>query len=166
MIDYEIIKAKTDDNIMGIYGCAYITWHNAYDNLLPDGQVDYMIKKFQSFDVIKNDIARNGYIYYIAVYNNKVIAFCGIKPEDEKLFISKIYVLPKYQRQGIASSLFNTVVSEFGAKYKTFYLTVNKNNSKAISAYKSFGFAITDSVVSDIGDGYVMDDYIMEYRIK
>lgn len=165
MTNYEIRTVKSDNDIMGISGCAYITWHNAYDELLPKGQVDYMIKKYQSFDVIKQDILKNGYNYYIAESNNKVIAFCGIKPELDKLFISKIYVLPKWQRHGIASSLFQTVVSDFATKYNTFYLTVNKNNTKAISVYKSFGFDITDTVVTDIGGGYVMDDYIMEYTI-
>ena len=57
------------------------------------------------------------------------------------------------------------MVSDFATKYNTFYLTVNKNNTKAISVYKSFGFDITDTVVTDIGGGYVMDDYIMEYTI-
>lgn len=165
MKNYEIRTAKSDIDIMGIYGCAHIIWHSTYDELLPNGQVDYMIKKFQSFDTIKKDISDNGYIYFVAVSDNKVIAYCGVKPEDEKLFISKIYVLPEYQRQGIASSLFRTVVGKFGSKYNTFYLTVNKNNEKAISAYKSFGFDIVDTAVTDIGSGYVMDDYIMECKV-
>ncbi len=165
MKNYEIRTAKSDIDIMGIYGCAYVTWHSAYDELLPKGQVDYMIKKFQSFDVIKKDISDNGYVYFTAVSDNKTIAYCGVKPEAEKLFISKIYVLPEYQRLGIASNLFRAVVGKFGMKYNSFYLTVNKNNNKAISTYKSFGFDIVDTAVTDIGSGYVMDDYIMECKI-
>lgn len=162
---YEIKTAKFEDEIMGIAGCAYITWHDTYDNLLPDGQVDYMIKKYQSFDAIKRDISENGYIYYAVISGTKVIAFCGVKPENEKLFISKIYVMPKYQRCGIASEIFEKLLVDFKDKYNIFYLTVNKNNEKAISAYKSFGFEIKKSITTDIGNGYVMDDYIMEFKI-
>ena len=43
------------------------------------------------------------------------------------------------------------------------YLTVNKGNKRAIRAYEKSGFSITESVVTDIGHGFVMDDYIMKY---
>lgn len=161
---FKIKVAETDEDIVKIAKCAEITWHDAYDNLLPDGQVDYMVEKYQSFDVLKNDIKNNGYKYYIIQNIDIVIAFCGIKPENDKLFISKIYVDPKYQRKGLATKLFNKVLIEYRDNYKLFYLTVNKNNTKAISAYKNFGFTITDSIKTDIGNNYVMDDYIMTYK--
>ena len=40
-------------------------------------------------------------------------------------------------------------------------LAVNKANAQAISAYTKYGFHIRESVVQDIGGGYVMDDYFM-----
>jgi len=41
-------------------------------------------------------------------------------------------------------------------------LTVNKGNSGSISVYEHWGFVTVDSVVTDIGCGFVMDDYVME----
>jgi len=38
---------------------------------------------------------------------------------------------------------------------------VNKRNVRAIKAYQRNGFEIADSVVTDIGGGFVMDDYVM-----
>ena len=40
---FKIKVAETDEDIEKIAKCAEITWHDAYDNLLPDGQVDYMV---------------------------------------------------------------------------------------------------------------------------
>jgi len=40
-------------------------------------------------------------------------------------------------------------------------LSVNKRNARAIAAYRRNGFVIADSVVTDIGGGFVMDDYVM-----
>ena len=45
------------------------------------------------------------------------------------------------------------------------YLTVNKGNELAIRAYEGTGFETIDAVVTDIGEGFVMDDYIMELRV-
>ena len=45
-------------------------------------------------------------------------------------------------------------------------LSVNKRNAKAIAAYQKNGFGITESVVTDIGNGFVMDDFIMVNGLK
>ena len=49
--------------------------------------------------------------------------------------------------------------------YNKIRLTVNKYNQYTIDAYNKWGFKTVDSVVTDIGNGFVMDDYIMEYEI-
>ena len=46
---------------------------------------------------------------------------------------------------------------------KRVYLTVNKHNDHAVEVYKKTGFVIAKEAVTDIGNGYVMDDYIFEY---
>ena len=46
------------------------------------------------------------------------------------------------------------------------YLTVNKHNELAIRAYRGTGFDVIDSVETDIGEGFVMDDYIMEKQVR
>ena len=43
----------------------------------------------------------------------------------------------------------------------TLILNVNKRNAKAVRAYEKHGFAIRESVVVDIGGGFVMDDFVM-----
>jgi ribosomal protein S18 acetylase RimI-like enzyme len=43
-------------------------------------------------------------------------------------------------------------------------LNVNKRNI-AIRFYESIGFAITNEEVIDIGNGFVMDDFVMEKTI-
>lgn len=45
------------------------------------------------------------------------------------------------------------------------YLTVNKHNTHSIEVYKHMGFQIIDAQAADIGAGFVMDDYIMQWTI-
>ena len=47
---------------------------------------------------------------------------------------------------------------------KRIILNVNKANN-AKNVYESQGFTVRKELVLDIGGGYVMDDYIMEYLL-
>ena len=46
------------------------------------------------------------------------------------------------------------------------YLTVNRENIGSIAAYIAMGFRTVREQVTDIGEGYVMDDLVMEMCIR
>ena len=48
------------------------------------------------------------------------------------------------------------------AGFRKVRLNVNKNNSKAIRAYERNNFVNIESVKIDIGNGFFMDDFVME----
>ena len=76
--------------------------------------------------------------------------------------LHKLYLLPEMQGRGLGSRLLQHVEREVRAGAgRRLILSVNKRNAKAITAYKRNGFVIAESVVTDIGGGFVMDDYIM-----
>lgn len=49
--------------------------------------------------------------------------------------------------------------------FVTLWLTVNRFNNGPIEWYKRHGFVIVDEVKKDIGQGFFMDDFILEKRI-
>ena len=86
--------------------------------------------------------------------------FASERPRTIKL--DKLYVHPGHQRKGYGGMLIARVcrfVREAGCD--TLMLAVNKHNASAIAAYRKHGFRIAESVIGDIGEGFVMDDYIM-----
>jgi ribosomal protein S18 acetylase RimI-like enzyme len=48
----------------------------------------------------------------------------------------------------------------------TLVLNVNRHNIKAIRAYERAGWQVAEMVVVDIGNGFVMDDYIMTKHLS
>lgn len=142
-------------------------WHECFVGIISAGQIDYMVEKFQSFSAMKNQIENQDY-YYMTVRNDSTLCgYIGVKPEnDDRFFLSKLYLHESARGMGIASLMLAKVFEEArNAGKKSVYLTVNKYNSHAVEVYKKTGFVIIDSVVTDIGNGYVMDDYIMEYKL-
>lgn len=142
-------------------------WHSTYDTLLGKEQVAYMTKKFQSAEAIENQLAGGKYRYYHVVAGEENIGYCGVCLEETKLFLSKLYLKENCRGRGLGQKALECVAALAEAEGKRcVYLTVNKQNARAIRAYEKFGFQRTESLCSDIGQGYVMDDYVYEYRLK
>jgi ribosomal protein S18 acetylase RimI-like enzyme len=123
-----------------------------------------MLDKFQSAQSIRQQIRREGYVYYLAFWAGTPAGYCGIQPGStaRSVLVSKLYVDADYRKKGLAAAFVRVIVSEFDAE--AIWLTVNKNNCGSIAAYRKLGFEITDSLVTDIGGGFVMDDYKMTWR--
>jgi ribosomal protein S18 acetylase RimI-like enzyme len=78
------------------------------------------------------------------------------------LKLHKLYVLVERHGQGLGRAglaRVAEVAAALGAREVSLY--VNKRNQKAIRAYERAGFTIAESMTSEIGGGFVMDDYRM-----
>lgn len=98
----------------------------------------------------------------------RVVGYTGGHVEDDgRFFISKIYLLKDHRGKGLCSEtirFYDTLCRDRGLR--AMYLTVNKHNEMGIRAYKAKGFETIDAVETDIGEGFVMDDYIMEKKVR
>lgn len=94
------------------------------------------------------------------------IGYIGLSQKETYLFLPKLYIVNKYRHKGIETKSFD-FIKQFALKhnYNKIWLPVNKQNKNTINAYNKWRFKTIDSVVMDIGNGFVMDDYIMEYSI-
>ena len=169
-MEFKIVQAETDSQIKEIAQMAKILWHDTYDSLLPDGQVDYMIEKFQSEEAVKRQIESENYIYYIVyAQDGTPAAYFGIVPDSRKkgeMLLSKIYIMKESRGMGAAGLVFTFVQEKAKAlRQDKLYLTVNKENLHAQKVYEHYGLACEEAVKNDIGSGYYMDDYIMSKTV-
>ena len=142
-------------------------WQQHYLPIIGQAQIDYMLDKFQSPQAIEKQIAE-GQLYYLVGTNNDYSGYLALVPEpvEKKLKISKIYVDIQQRGAGYGKMMFDfTKQFAIDNKLQTIWLTVNKDNDKSINWYKNQGFILVKEVVADIGKGYVMDDYILEYQL-
>lgn len=147
------------NDIKELASLASSIWHEYWTCILTPEQIDYMVENFQSEKAIKNQIENENYTYYFIIKDGAKAGYFGISDKKEYLFLSKLYLKKEYRHQGLGKKAFEKIKEL--ANDKPIRLTVNKYNTNTINAYKKWGFEIIDAVVTDIGSGFVMDDYIM-----
>ncbi|MBR4892754.1 MAG: GNAT family N-acetyltransferase [Clostridia bacterium] len=162
----EIIKAESDKDFLDIKEYARIIWNEHYIKILTKDQIDYMTLNFQSEKYIKHQVLYEGYEYYKLSDSNTPCGYFAIKKEEKALFLSKLYLFLEHRKKGIARTVLNFIL-EYAKKNKLdkIYLTVNKNNKESIKVYNHLGFRVAKEEVTDIGSGFVMDDYVMELKV-
>ena len=142
-------------------------WPVAYGEILSKAQLDYMIDKFYNETALR-ELIQKGHVFYLAQDDNgKDVGFVSyeINSEPNKTKIHKIYVLPETQGTGLGRQFFELVKDKaIENNQNAIFLNVNKYNN-AIHFYTKLGFTKVKDEVINIGNGYVMDDYVMEVAI-
>jgi ribosomal protein S18 acetylase RimI-like enzyme len=140
-----------------------VIWTEHYTPIVGAAQVAYMLEKFQSAGAMAAQVAGQGYVYTMAWADERPAGYAGVKPEDDgSLFLSKFYMLKEFRGRGIGRRLFEHVTRPFiQAGGTKIWLTVNRKNAGSIAVYRKLGFTVERELAADIGEGYVMDDYVM-----
>ena len=163
----EVRKAETDTQVREIADLAKVIWNEHFTPIIGKDQVDYMVEKFQSYPALKEQISEE-YEYYQIFSGGEFCGYTGIHPgEDNRLFLSKLYLKKESRGHHLATGAFSflkEICRERG--YSAIWLTCNKHNDNSLGVYRHFGFEIVDTQEADIGGGFIMDDYIMEYKMS
>ncbi len=156
-------------------------WREYWPAIIGEAQTEYMVKNFQSLEAIRRDmdaeLMAEPYEYWFIVADSetardsspaaepRIVGYTGGHNEaaTNRFFISKIYLKDQERGKGFASKViafYDELCRERG--FGAMYLTVNKHNELGTRAYLGKGFRVIDSVETEIGEGFIMDDYIME----
>ena len=157
------IESATDkEQIAIVAALAEEIWHEHFTPIIGKSQVEYMLEMFQSEQAIGEQV-KKGFLYYLVKTNNRDVGYFGVLPTGDDLLLSKFYIRSAERGNGLGRKVLMFIESLAAAKGATrISLTVNKYNLQTIEIYKKLGFEITESLIQDIGDGFVMDDYRMQ----
>lgn len=145
---------------------AHTIWRQHYTPIIGADQVAYMLDRYQSEAAIAEQTAR-GMQYFLMTWDAQAVGYLAFEKRDNELFLSKIYVLSDYRGKGIGRAGMDFLVEQARKKEcARVSLTVNKYNSNSIKAYEAYGFQNTGALVTDIGEGFVMDDFRMELPLQ
>lgn len=164
----EIKRCESESEIKELAQLAAIIWNEYFVDIISKEQIAYMIEKFQSYPALKKAMQEDHYTYFLAYEQGQLIGYCGVKPEvDGRLFLSKLYLHKDSRGKGLSSSLMKEAL-HFAqeSNMHAIYLTCNKYNTHSLDVYRRKGFYEIDAVTTDIGQGYIMDDYILQLDLN
>lgn len=139
------------------------SWYAHYPGIISVEQIDYMLEKGYARQLILDEIELHGITWLSIVDGTKMIGFISVGPYDaDAMKLHKLYLLPEYHGKGLGAMALSKVEQiARSVSAHILVLNVNKHNFKAIRSYERAGWCITEEVINDIGNGFVMDDYVM-----
>ncbi|HCQ12115.1 GNAT family N-acetyltransferase [Flavobacterium sp.] len=145
---------------------AYTIWPVAYGEILSQEQLDYMLDLIYTIESLEKQVDNN-HVFLLVEDDNQFVGFASHELNFEnsnKTKIQKLYVLPEIQGKGIGKHLIN-YIKQIAIDNKNSGLILNVNRfNKSKEFYLKYGFEITKEIKIDIGNNYIMDDYIMEFK--
>ncbi len=95
-------------------------------------------KALEDLDNIKKNFDK----FWIATEDNKIIGTIGIKNEQGKARISRMYISKDYRRKGLGKKLMSLALNYCKNNYKEVFLSTYKQMN-SVDFYKKMGFSIT-----------------------
>jgi len=157
----KIRKALLSD-IPVIKEIAEKAWRPTYDHILTEQQTLYMLDLMYNSQTLENQIKGN--IAFFMVYlGQETVGYFAIEIlNEQKVKLHKLYLDPTQKQKGLGSKIIQYIKDwALSNQSNRIILNVNKNNS-AVQFYLKMGFKINEELILDIGEGYVMDDFVMQ----
>ena len=159
------IRNASSADIPLIRELTFKVWPQTYSAIITKEQIDFMLEMMYS-EASLTDQMNNGNQFIIINDTNEPVGFAAYQEIEPSLFkLHKIYILAKQQGKGTGKFLINHIIhiiKQLGAV--SLQLQVNRDN-KARFFYEKNGFTIIQEADFDIGNGFFMNDYVMEKKM-
>lgn len=160
------VTKATSADIPLIRQLTFAIWPQTYSHMISQQQIDYMLEMMYSPAVLQKQIEEEGCTFIIVHEDGEPVAFASYEETEPATWkLNKIYILPSQQGKGTGTFIIHYIADEIKEKAaKALQLQVNRQN-KAKDFYEKLGFKIIKTADFDIGNGYFMNDYVMELTL-
>lgn len=155
------ITEATRAALSEVASLAFRIWPEAYKDILSEAQIAYMLDKMYHADTLATQFD-SGHKFLLISENGVHSGFASFELRPQaSAHLHKLYVLTSRQGKGMGKFLLQAAerrVANEGATSMT--LNVNRYNP-AIGFYRKCGYEIIGRKDIPIGNGFVMEDYVM-----
>lgn len=163
-MNVKLIRASVPDS-SEITRLADKIWHQHYIHFISKHQIDYMLNWMYSDSSLKEQMEEKHHEFYFIHSDEINLGFISVHGLNEKdWFINKFYIDQEKAGKGVGTEVFRELLKLKNPD--TIRLTVNRENYKSINFYFKNGFIIEKVANFDIGQGFVMNDFVMLWQKK
>lgn len=163
------IRRIGPEELTTVQTLGHAIWFACYPGIISDAQIRYMLAIwYQPGNMAHEMQARDVWYALVEVEGRGAVGYISFEKlvMEPVLFINKLYLLPEVHGRGLGGTTLRWAEDRArDLRCKVIRLRVNKRNAPAVCAYLRHGFHFTEDVISDIGSGFVMDDYVMEKAV-
>lgn len=144
---------------------AKLVWNQHYPEIISQQQIDYMLDLMYSRQSLTEQMQTKGHLFFLIQSGTNNLGFISMSPTaNNQWFLNKFYINQNNAAKGIGGKAFHLILEKFSPHKIS--LTVNRKNYKSINFYFKLGFKIEQVADFDIGNGYVMNDFVMVWNKK
>ncbi len=156
-------KAENSDCRL-IYDLALEIWNTHYVPIIGQQQVDYMLLTLYSENSLLKQM-EEGQEFTLIFSDGVAIGYFSLSRKGNVSFLHKFYIDSRQQSKGLGTEVMKEIISKSIGAF-SIELTVNRKNFKTINFYFKNGFHIKSVEDFDIGEGYFMNDFVMEKNLN
>ena len=140
-------------------------WLAHYTKIISVEQINYMLAGRYTPQELRKYLASDDRWLDLLSVGSRHVGYCSYARTATAggMKLEQLYLLQRFQGRGLGGFMLRHVEDRTrGFGLKVLSLQVNKHNVDAIAVYRKAGFTLRAEAVFDIGNGFVMDDYVMQ----
>ena len=162
-ISFQELSSAEDLQI--IRDLAADVWPKTFAPILSGEQIAYMMDMMYAPEVMNKELADNMYFELLRIDSEPAgyMVYSAYNHSRQTAKLHKLYLKHAFHGIALGQKMLDHVQTQCRKLgFSELILAVNKQNERAIKAYKRNGFATFESVCNPIGNGFFMDDYLMK----
>lgn len=141
-------------DFQNVYDILQHSWSNAYSSFVPNEDLTFYLNQTYNLSKLEELYNDKNVFCFVAEVEGRVVGWLklSISDEDNKFYLSSIYVLPEFQKLKIGKNLIDiafTTAKEKG--FSDIWIGVMDKNINALEWYKKIGFTFVESLPFTMG---------------
>jgi ribosomal protein S18 acetylase RimI-like enzyme len=162
------VRRWTLDDLTTIQDVLWKTWLKSYSNFIPEEDLRSYFSEHYDLDALRNLFHNPMADGFVAIVDGKIMGFMRTArdPEENRYYVSSLYVMPQSQSKGLGKALMRRAAEEAkGFHLDRIWLGVMVQNTQAVDWYKSMSYEIVRTEPFTMGNSTV-DHYIGYIMLK
>jgi ribosomal protein S18 acetylase RimI-like enzyme len=144
-----LIRTAAETDLPAVRALLHETWHQVYDPIIGSERVDDITSRWHAVELLARQLHQPQSSFLVA-YESEILVAHGFAylRAPTTLTVSRLYVLPSHQRQGIGARVLAALCARH-AEAMLLRLFVAAENARGVAFYRREGFTVVEEGIEE-----------------